>query len=117
KGAGMPAGARIPPSVAGAMPTAVDESSVRDIPGLKVIWNKGFLGVVAPKEWDAIRASEKLKVTWSDAKPAFPDQAAIYEHIRKAPVVKRDVEQNLGDVDAVFAAAARVVEHTYEWPF
>src|SRR5262249_21006152 len=114
---GMLRGRMIRPPVAGAMPTAVDESSVKDIPDVKLVWNKGFLGVVAPKEWDAIRASEKLKVTWSDAKPAFPHQAAIYEHIRKAPVVKRDVEQNLGDVDAVFAAAARVVEHTYEWPF
>jgi CO/xanthine dehydrogenase Mo-binding subunit len=114
---GMLHGRMIRPPVAGTVPAAVDESSVNDIPGVKVVWNKGFLGVVAPKEWDAIRASEKLKVTWSDAKPPFPDQATIYEHIRKAPVVKRDVEQNLGDVDAVFAAAAHIVEHTYEWPF
>jgi nicotinate dehydrogenase subunit B len=73
--------------------------------------------VVAPREWDAIRASEKLKITWSDAKPPFPSQAAIYDHIRKAEVVHRDVEQTVGDVDAVFAKAARLVEHTYEWPF
>src|SRR5262245_31937165 len=106
---GMLHGRMIRPPVAGAMPTAVDESSVRDIPGVKVIWNKGFLGVVAPKEWDAIRASQKLKVTWSDAKPPFPSQATIYDHIRKAPVVHRDVEQTVGDVDAVFATAANVV--------
>ncbi len=114
---GMLHGRMIRPPVAGAMPTAVDEASVKDIPGVKVVWNKGFIGVVAPKEWDAIRASEKLKVAWSDAKPPFPNQEAIYEHIRKAPVVKRDVEQNVGDVDAAFAKAARVVERSYEWPF
>src|SRR6266545_2847335 len=114
---GMLHGRMIRPPVAGAVPTAVDESSVKDIPGVKVVWKQGFLGVVAPKEWDAIRASEKLKVTWSDAKAPFPNQAAIYDHIRKASVVKRDVEQNLGDVDAAFAAAASVVERSYEWPF
>jgi CO/xanthine dehydrogenase Mo-binding subunit len=110
-------GRMIRPPVAGAVPIAVDDSSIRDIPGVQVVREQGFIGLVAPKEWDAIRASEKLKVTWSDAKPPFPDQAAIYDHIRNAPVVKRDVEVNVGDVDAAFASAARVVEHTYEWPF
>jgi hypothetical protein len=85
---GMLHGRMIRPLVAGAVPTAIDEASVKDIPGVKVVWQKGFIGVVAPKEWDAIRASEKLKITWSDAKPPFPSQAALYDHIRKAPVVQ-----------------------------
>jgi len=114
---GMLHGRMIRPPIAGAVPTAIDEDSVRDIPGVKVVWKQGFIGVVAPREWDAIRASEKLKITWSDTKPPFPNQAAIYEHIRKAEVVHRDVEQTVGDVDAVFTKAGRVVEQTYEWPF
>jgi nicotinate dehydrogenase subunit B len=114
---GMLHGRMIRPSVAGAVPTAVDEASVKDIAGVKVVWQKGLLGVVAPKEWDAIRASQKLKVTWSDAKPPFPNQAALYEHIRNAPIVKEDPEKTSGDVDAAFASAAKVVEATYEWPF
>ena len=52
-----------PSAVAGAVPVTVDESSIKDIPGAKVVWDKGFLGVVAPKEWDAIKAAETLKVT------------------------------------------------------
>jgi CO/xanthine dehydrogenase Mo-binding subunit len=114
---GMLHGRMIRPPVAGAVPTMIDEDSVKDIPGVKVVWKQGFIGVVAPREWDAVRASERLKITWSDAKPPFPNQAAIYEHIRKAEVVHRDVEQTVGDVDAVFAKATRVVEQTYEWPF
>src|SRR5436190_5344121 len=105
---GMLHGRMIRPPVAGAVPTALDDSAIKDIPGVKVVWKQGFLGVVAPKEWDAIRAAEKLKVTWSDAKAPFPNQSTIYDHIRKAPVIKRDVEQNLGDVDAAFAAAASI---------
>ncbi|HLQ90045.1 MAG TPA: molybdopterin cofactor-binding domain-containing protein [Xanthobacteraceae bacterium] len=114
---GMLHGRMIRPAVAGAVPTAVDESSVKDIPGVEVVWQQGFIGVVARKEWDAIRAAEKIKITWSDAKPPFPNQAALYDHIRNAPVVKHDDEGNVGDVDKAFASAARVIESTYEWPF
>ncbi|MGZ5093678.1 MAG: molybdopterin cofactor-binding domain-containing protein [Burkholderiales bacterium] len=114
---GMLHGRMIRPAIAGAVPVAVDESSVKGIPGVKVFWQKGFIGVVAPKEWDAIRAAQTLKVTWSDVKAPFPDQKDIYEHIRKAPVTKRNQEVNVGDVDAAFADAAKIVEATYEWPF
>jgi nicotinate dehydrogenase subunit B len=114
---GMVHGRMIRPAVAGAVPVKVDESSIRDIPGAKVVWDKGFLGVVADKEWDAIKASQQLKVEWSDAKPPFPDQAALYDHIRKADVRKREVGKESGNVDDAFKSAARVIEAEYEWPF
>src|SRR5438105_2556344 len=115
---GMLHGRMIRPAVAGAVPVKVDEASIRDIPGAKVVWDKGFLGVVADKEWDAIKASQNLKVEWSDAKPPFVDQAALYDHIRKATVRKREVDaKQTGNVDAAFSTAARVIEAEYEWPF
>ncbi len=115
---GMVHGRMIRPSVAGAVPVKVDESSIANIPGAKVVWDKGFLGVVADKEWDAIKASRALKVEWSDATPPFPAQNALYDHIRNAPVRKRAVEgKQAGDVDAAFKTAARVIEAEYEWPF
>jgi nicotinate dehydrogenase subunit B len=114
---GMLHGRMIRPPVAGAVPTAVDQSSIRDIPGAQVVWQKGFIGVVAPREWDAIKAARALQVTWSDAKPPFPGNVGLYEHIRKAEVVQYDKEVKTGDVDAAFASAAKVVEATYEWPF
>ena len=111
-------GRMIRPSVAGAMPVKVDEASIRNIPGAKVVWDKGFLGVVADKEWDAIKAAQQLKVEWSDAKPAFVDQNALYDHIRKAPVRKHAVEgKTVGNVDDAFKNAAKVIEAEYEWPF
>ena len=69
---GMVHGRMIRPAVAGAVPVKVDESSIKDIPGAKVVWDKGFLGVVADKEWDAIQAAEKLKVEWSNVAAAVP---------------------------------------------
>jgi nicotinate dehydrogenase subunit B len=116
---GMVHGRVIRPPVAGATPVAVDESSVKDIPGVKVVREKDFIGVVADTEWNAIKAAQALKVEWTQAQPAFLDNASsIYDHIRKAPVRKRVVEgKETGNVDEAFKTAARVIEAEYEWPF
>ncbi len=115
---GMVHARMIRPAIAGAVPVNVDDSSIKDIPGVKVVWNQGFLGVVADKEWDAIKAARDLKATWSNASPPFPDQASLYDHIRKAPVRKSQTEGGaVGDVEAAFKNAARVIEAEYEWPF
>jgi nicotinate dehydrogenase subunit B len=114
---GMMHGRMIRPAIAGAVPVKVDEASIGNIPGAKVVWDKGFLGVVADKEWDAIKAAQKLKVEWSSTAPPFPPQAALYDHIRGALPRKRQVEKEDGKVDDAFKTAARVVEAEYEWPF
>ncbi len=108
----------IRPPVAGAVPVKVDEASIADTPTAKVVWDKGFLGVVADKEWDAIKAARQLKVEWSNTVPPFPNQASLYDHIRKQTPRKRAVEgKGAGNVDDAFNTAARVIEAEYEWPF
>jgi nicotinate dehydrogenase subunit B len=115
---GMVHGRMIRPPVAGAVPVKVDESSIAAIPTAKVVWEKAFLGVVADREWDAIKAANTLKIEWSQAAPPFPDQASLYDHIRNAPVRKREVAgKEIGNVDDAFKNAARVIEAEYEWPF
>jgi nicotinate dehydrogenase subunit B len=114
---GMVHARMIRPPVAGAVPVRVDDSALRNIPGARAVWDKGFLGVVADKEWDAIRATEKLKVEWSQVTPPFPDQATLYDHIRQAPPRMRKVEKENGNIDEAFKSAAKVIEAEYEWPF
>jgi nicotinate dehydrogenase subunit B len=114
---GMVHGRMIRPAVAGSVPVKVDESSIKDIPGAKVVWDKGFLGVVADKEWDAIQAAQKLKVEWSQVDAPFPDQASLYDHIRKASVHKRQIDKENGNVDEAFKNAAKIIAAEYEWPF
>jgi CO/xanthine dehydrogenase Mo-binding subunit len=115
---GMVHGRVIRPAVAGAVPVKVDESSIKDIPGVKVVWEKDFLGLVAEHEWNGVKAAEKLKVEWSNATPSFPETGGIYDHIRKAPVRKRSEEgKPAGNVDDAFRGAARIIEAEYEWPF
>jgi CO/xanthine dehydrogenase Mo-binding subunit len=114
---GMLHGRMIRPPAAGSVPVSVDEASLRDIPGAKVVWQKDLLGIVAETEWDAVRAAERLRVAWSTAHPSFPGTAGIYGHIRKAAVRKREVVTDVGDVESAFAGAARVIEAEYQWPF
>ena len=115
---GMVHGRVIRPAIAGSVPVKVDESSIKDIPGAQVVHQNGFLGVVAPKEWDAIQAMQKLKVEWSKVEPPFPNQNALYDHIRKASVRKQATEgKTAGNVDEAFKTAAKVIEAEYEWPF
>jgi nicotinate dehydrogenase subunit B len=104
---GMLHGRMLRPPVAGAVPVAVDEGSVHDIPGVRIVHDKGFLGVVAEREWDAVQAAERLAVTWSEAAPPFPENSALYQHIRQAPVVKREVPVATGEIEPAFAGAER----------
>jgi nicotinate dehydrogenase subunit B len=114
---GMVHARMIRPPVASSVPVKVDESSIKDIPTARVVWQNGFLAVVADKEWDAIQAMQNLKVEWSQVKPPFPPQASLYDVIRKSPVRKRVVEKEVGNVDDAFKTAARVIEAEYEWPY
>jgi len=117
KVSGMLHARMVRPPAAGATPINVDEASVKNIRGVQIVRQDGFLAVVAEKEWDAIRAAEALKVQWSEAKPPFPAQTEIYNHIRQANVVKRQVEKENGNVEEAFRSAAKVIEAEYEWPF
>src|SRR5271165_1697104 len=54
-----------PPAI-GAELRDVDVASIGQIPHAQVVRIRNFLAVVAPREWDAVRASQALKVTWSD---------------------------------------------------
>ncbi|TMI39710.1 MAG: xanthine dehydrogenase family protein molybdopterin-binding subunit, partial [Betaproteobacteria bacterium] len=96
----------------------VDEASIRSIRGARVVREKDFVAVVAPREWDAVRAAQRLKVDWHALDGAFPAMDSLHEHIRGAKVVKREEPVKKGDLAAAFSApGVRIVEAQYEWPF
>jgi len=121
----MAHGRTIRPPVAGAVPVKVDEKSIAHIPGAKVVWIKDFLAVVAEKEWNAVKAQQTLKVTWSESKPNFPGHDKLFDHIRKAPVVARSSDphaigaaapRNIGSNEDGFKRAVTILEGEYEYP-
>ena len=115
---GMLHGRVIRPPIAGAKPLEVDEASIAQIKGARFVRKGDFLGVVAPREWDAIRASRALKVTWSQVELPFFDSEKLFDHIREVKAVNHKETKVVGNVDAAFKApAGKLVEAEYEWPF
>jgi CO/xanthine dehydrogenase Mo-binding subunit len=106
----------IRPPVAGAVPVKVDEETIKQIPGARIVWVKDLLAVVAEKEWNAVKAARALKVTWSDAKPNFPGHAKLHDYIRNAPVIARAIQRENGSVEDGFRQAVRIIEGEYEFP-
>jgi CO/xanthine dehydrogenase Mo-binding subunit len=113
---GMVHGRVVRPPTVGATVAHVDESSVSSMPGfIKVVVKKDFVGVVCEKQWQAVQAADRLKVTWKPG-PPLPAQASFYDHMRKAP--SRDAMLvDSKDVDATLASAAQVVRSTYLHPY
>lgn len=94
----------------------VDESSVRDIPGLVAVVRIGdFVGVVAEREENAIRAAEQLTVSWRPT-PALTDLADVETALRANPSTPRTLIDK-GNVDAAIAGAAKPMQRTYVWPY
>jgi nicotinate dehydrogenase subunit B len=95
---------------------AVDESSVRDIPGLIAVIRIGdFVGVVTEREENAVKAAAQLKVRWKPT-PTLPDLKELETALRANPSTPR-VLIDKGDVDAAIAAADRPMRRTYIWPY
>jgi len=115
---GMLHGRVVRPVGVGSTLQGVDESSVKEIPGMvKVVVKGNFVGVVAQTEWSAIRAAQALKVSWTAPKAAFPDQQDLYRHLRTAtPKVSKDGIVR-GDAAAAMSSAAKKVQASYDWPF
>jgi CO/xanthine dehydrogenase Mo-binding subunit len=114
---GMLHGRVVRPPVAGAKVVSVDEASIAKVPGAKVVRKGDFVGVVAPREWDAIQAARALKVVWSDAKPAFFDSETLFDHIRGAEPEKRQVVTETSGVAEAMANGGTLVSAEYQWPF
>ena len=109
--AGVDAGAFVGTSL-----IAVDEASVRDIPGLIAVVRIGdFVGVVAEREENAIKAASQLKVSWKPT-PALPDLKDIETALRANPSTPRTLIDK-GDVDTAIAGAAKPMPRTYLWPY
>jgi nicotinate dehydrogenase subunit B len=109
--AGVDAGAFVGTSL-----IAVDETSVQDIPGLiAVVKIRDFVGVIADREENAVKAAAQLKVTWKPT-PTLPDMKDVETALRANPSTPR-ILIDKGDVDAAIAAAEKPMQRTYIWPY
>lgn len=114
---GMLHGRVVRPPAMGAALTAINERSIADVPGVvRVVVKNNFVGVVAEKSWQAVRAAERLECTWTPG-AALPDQGKFYDHLRTATPRRDALSVDSGDVDKRLASAARVFRSTYLYPY
>jgi len=114
---GMLHGRVVRPPAIGSTLAAVDESSIRDLPGVvKVVVRKDFIGVVAEKPWQAIQAASRLKVNWTPG-PALAPSRGLHARLRTQTPSRDTYLVNSGDVDAALQGAASVVRATYTYPY
>jgi nicotinate dehydrogenase subunit B len=95
---------------------AVDEASIRRIPGLVAVVRIGdFVGVVAEREENAVKAAAQLKLSWKPT-PTLPDLKDIKTALRANPSTPRTLIDK-GNVDAAIGSAAKPMQRTYVWPY
>ncbi len=101
----------------GAAIVSLDESSISHIPGAKVVRQGDFLGIVAPREYDAIQAASQLKVTWKES-AILPTPGGLFKQMRaqdSAGLASAKFTVNNGNIDAGMASAAKTVSQTYSY--
>ncbi len=112
---GMLHGRVLRPASVGAKLLAVDEETIKSIPGARVVRVNDFLGVVADDEWDAVVAARQLSARWSDAATLIGD-GAVRESMRAGPFESDEVLVNKGDTGPALAAAAKRLSAEFYWP-
>jgi CO/xanthine dehydrogenase Mo-binding subunit len=116
---GMVHARNIKPPFAGAKLMSIDEASVRNLPGFVKIVSKGnYLAVAFEREEQAINGAKKLKAIWE--KPAtapFPSSEDLFTYMRGATPTSVSNPVIVGNPDAAFAGAAKIIEADYDIPY
>jgi len=100
-----------PPS-AGAKLVSIDESSVQDV---RVVRLGNFVGVVAEREEQVVRAAKQLRVKWRE-RVRWPEMEKLYTFIRRQSTSDDTVHEE-GQVESALRKATVRVKARYHQPF
>jgi CO/xanthine dehydrogenase Mo-binding subunit len=112
---GMLHGRVVRPPRYGAKLEGFDEQEIKAMPGVVAVVREGsFLGVIAAREEQAIRAHTALATSarWAEG-PPLPDQASLYDHLRTLA----SADKVIAEKDAPLPPGAKVIEATYHRPY
>jgi nicotinate dehydrogenase subunit B len=112
---GMVHGRIVRPPQYGAKLQTIDEAAVKAMPGVVAVVRDGsFLGVIAEREEQAIKASQALArgAKW-EAGPPLPDEATIYDHLLSLPAEAKVISEK----QAPLPDGVKVIEATYRRPY
>ncbi len=103
-----------PPAI-GATLISVDEDSVKNLPGVKVVRIKNFLAVVAEDEWTTVRAARALHAQWSEWS-GLPAQDKLVETLRADPGITDQSLITRGAPVTPRPQNAKTLTASYFWP-
>ena len=91
-------------------------------PNTQVIVKGNLVGVVAPTQWEAIKASQQVAAgtKWSEWR-GLPTDARLFDFLKQdadwksTPIAKS--KASIGDVEAALTASAKRFKATYERPY
>ncbi|HEX6464035.1 MAG TPA: molybdopterin cofactor-binding domain-containing protein, partial [Vicinamibacterales bacterium] len=81
---GLVFGRIVRPDAFGASLASVDDARARSLPGVSVVRDGDFLGVVAPTERSAVRAAAAVQARWN-VPSGQPSSENVYEYLKKNP--------------------------------
>ncbi len=110
------------PKTLGSTLVSAGELDKTRFPNAQVVVKGNLVGVVAPTEWEAIRAAQQVAAStkWTDWK-GLPGNANLFKYLREGAdwkttrVAKSD--KTRGDAAPALAGAAKKLSATYEFPF
>lgn len=112
---GMVHGRVVRPPRYGSTLASVDEAAAKALPGvIAVVRDGSFLGVVAEREEQAVKARAALakSATWTPG-PELPDPAHLHEHLKSLP----SKDETVGVKQAPVPADVRTFEATFTKPY
>jgi CO/xanthine dehydrogenase Mo-binding subunit len=115
-------GRMVHPKTLGSTLVSAGQVDKTRFPNAQLVVKGNLVGVVAPTEWEAIRAAQQVATStkWTEWK-GLPGSANLFKHLRESadwkstPETKSD--KSRGQVPPALAAAARKLSASYELPF
>jgi CO/xanthine dehydrogenase Mo-binding subunit len=108
---GMLFGAVVRPAGFNAKLISVDTSAAEKMPGVQIVREGDFIGVVAPAMYTAQQAVEAIHAKWEV--PVQPSNDGLFEYLKSHPDEESRPEHQAGSVEEAMAAADVKVEDKY----
>lgn len=113
---GMLVGRMVRPEAPGAALQALDTSRAEAVPGVTIVHEGDFVGVVAPSERVARQAAALVVAKWQ-SRSGQPSSETVYEHLKQTSEGSRGGGFTVGDVTGGARADTRSFSETYLIPY
>jgi isoquinoline 1-oxidoreductase subunit beta len=107
------------PTKFGAGLRSVDDTKAKAVKGVIGVYTMsgGNVGVIATSTWAAIKGREALKITYTEPAAEVRGTDQLLAEYQKIAGTPGKVAKRVGDVEAAFKGADKVIEADYSFPY